>query len=139
VRVFGIDPVAKRRGPEIVIQRPGESASQPSAASPGFTAAPASGGGSNGSNSGQPLSQDLVQQINQLMNQGYRLSLEHADQRRYHSGAWQTGSPLDGSRISDILAALETQLRAYRGEYVRLIGVDPRVKRRVLEATIQRP
>ena len=139
VRVFGIDPVAKRRGPEIVIQRPGESTSPTSTASSGFTPAPLSGAGSNGSNSGQPLSQDLVQQINQLMNQGYRLSLEHADQRRYHSGAWQTGSPLDGSRISDILAALETQLRAYRGEYVRLIGVDPRVKRRVLEATIQRP
>jgi carbon dioxide concentrating mechanism protein CcmM len=136
VRIFGIDPVAKRRGPEIVIQRPGEGA-VPS--NPGFTASPVSGGSSNGSTSGQPLSQDLVQQINQLMNQGYRLSLEHADQRRYRSGAWQTGTPLDGSRISDILAALETQLRAHRGEYVRLIGIDPRVKRRVLEATIQRP
>ena len=74
-----------------------------------------------------------------MLFRSYRLSLEHADQRRYHSGAWQTGSALSGSRVSEVLAALESQLQTHRGEYVRLIGIDPKVKRRVLEATIQRP
>jgi carbon dioxide concentrating mechanism protein CcmM len=85
------------------------------------------------------LPQDVVQQVQQLFNQGYRLSLEHADVRRYRSGAWQTGSALEGSRVSDVLAALESQLQNHSGQYVRLIGIDPKVKKRVLEATIQRP
>lgn len=147
VRILGIDSVAKRRVASIVIQRPGAAPGSgatmpaPSAPSASFSApAPTPGSAHhNGSASGQPLSQDVVQQVNQLVNQGFRVSLEHADQRRYHSGAWQTGGALDGSRVSDILAALERQLQAHQGEYVRLIGIDPRVKRRVLETTIQRP
>jgi carbon dioxide concentrating mechanism protein CcmM len=143
VRIFGIDPVAKRRGAAITVQRPDTSSpvAQPSApvASSSEPAPAPAMPASNGATSGQLLSPELVQQINQLINQGYRFSLEHADQRRYRSGAWQTGNPLAGSRVSDILAALEGQLRAYPGEYVRLVGIDPRAKRRVLEATIQRP
>ncbi len=139
VRIFGIEPVAKRRSSEIVIQRPGETATTAHSSSPSpGSPSRASGYGGNGA-SNPSLSQDLVQQINQLMNQGYRLSLEHADKRRYQSGAWQTGSALDGSRVSDVLAALESQLQTHRGQYVRLVGTDPKVKRRVLETTIQRP
>ncbi|HIK45762.1 MAG TPA: ribulose bisphosphate carboxylase small subunit [Leptolyngbyaceae cyanobacterium M65_K2018_010] len=143
VRIFGIDPVAKRRGEAITIQRPGQSSTAAAShapepaptATPGVTPpTPVSPGAS-----GQPLSQDLVQQVHQLVNQGYRLSLEHADQRRYRSGAWQTSAALEGSRPSDILAALAAQLRQHQGEYVRLIGIDPKMKRRVLETTIQRP
>ncbi|MBU6230736.1 MAG: ribulose bisphosphate carboxylase small subunit [Cyanobacteria bacterium REEB459] len=137
VRIFGIEPTAKRRSSELIIQRPGTA---PSAAAPAGPAAVAASGGYGGNGASSPsLPQDLVQQINQLVNQGYRLSLEHADQRRYHSGAWQTGRALDGSRVSEVLAALASQLQTHRGEYVRLIGIDPKVKRRVLEATIQRP
>jgi carbon dioxide concentrating mechanism protein CcmM len=138
VRIFGIDPVAKRRGEAVTIQRPGSQGGSTYTPAPPSVpiGAPAA---SNGASHGQPISQDLVQQINQLVNQGYRLSLEHADQRRYRSGAWQTSGVLEGSRVSDILAALEGQLRQHQGEYVRLIGTDPKVKRRVLETTIQRP
>ena len=141
VRIFGIEPKAKRRGAAITVQRPDGSSPAPQLAAPvAAPAAPAPApASSNESGGGQPLSAELVQQVNQLMNQGYRLSLEHADQRRYRSGAWQTGAPLAGSRVSDILAALEGQLQAHRGEYVRLVGIDPKAKRRVLEATIQRP
>lgn len=143
VRIYGIDPRAKRRVSAMTVQKPG----QPASASPspgGATRAsqngysPSQNGHRNGS-SGGPLSPDLVQQVNQLVNQGYRISTEFADSRRYRSGAWQTGPALQGSRSSEVLSALESQLAAHRGEYVRLIGVDPRAKRRVLEATIQRP
>ena len=80
-----------------------------------------------------------MQQVQRLVNQGCRLSLEHADVRRYRSGAWQNLGFLEGGRATDVLAALETQLRNHSGEYVRLIGIDPKVKKRVHEATIQRP
>ncbi|WP_035985105.1 ribulose bisphosphate carboxylase small subunit [Leptolyngbya sp. KIOST-1] len=136
VRVFGIDPKAKRRVSAVTVQRPGAKGAAPA---PSYSAPAARPSGGNGSAPMGGLSQDLVQQVNQLINQGYRLSLEHADVRRYRSGAWQTAGALEGSRTSDVLAALESQLRHHSGEYVRLIGIDPRVKKRVLEATIQRP
>jgi carbon dioxide concentrating mechanism protein CcmM len=112
VRIFGIDPA--------------------------YSAPPAAVSNGNGS-SGQGLSQDLVQQVNQLVNQGYRLSLEAADQRRYRSNVWKTCASLEGSRVSDILAVMDGQLRAHQGEYIRLVAIDPKAKRRVSETTIQRP
>ncbi|WP_026072291.1 ribulose bisphosphate carboxylase small subunit [Nodosilinea nodulosa] len=140
VRVFGIDPKAKRRMTPITLQRPGSQVPYQHSPTP---AAPASNGFSQSSGNGSApmggLSQDVVQQVQQLVNQGCRLSLEHADARRYRSGAWQTGGSLGGSRVSDVLSALESQLRQHSGEYVRLIGIDPKVKKRVLESTIQRP
>jgi carbon dioxide concentrating mechanism protein CcmM len=139
VRIFGIDPKAKRRGPEITVQRPGAtSAVTSSTPAPAYSAPPAAVSNGNGS-SGQGLSQDLVQQVNQLVNQGYRLSLEAADQRRYRSNVWKTCASLEGSRVSDILAVMDGQLRAHQGEYIRLVAIDPKAKRRVSETTIQRP
>ncbi|MBE9155874.1 ribulose bisphosphate carboxylase small subunit [Nodosilinea sp. LEGE 06152] len=139
VRVFGIDPKAKRRVSAVTVQRPGSKAAPVGSSGPSYSAPASSPASSNGSAPMGGLSQDLVQQVNQLVNQGYRLSLEHADVRRYRSGAWQTGGALEGNRTSDVLAALESQLRNHSGQYVRLIGIDPKVKKRVLEATIQRP
>ena len=74
-----------------------------------------------------------------MIGQGYRISVEHADVRRYRSGAWQSGGVLEGHSSSGVIAALEASLAAHSGEYVRLVGIDPRAKRRVLETTIQRP
>ncbi|MGG6238347.1 ribulose bisphosphate carboxylase small subunit [Nodosilinea sp. AN01ver1] len=139
VRVFGIDPKAKRRVSAVTVQRPGSKASSGGASGASYSAPASSPTASNGSAPMGGLSQDLVQQVNQLVDQGYRLSLEHADVRRYRSGAWQTAGALEGNRTSDVLAALESQLRNHSGQYVRLIGIDPKVKKRVLEATIQRP
>jgi carbon dioxide concentrating mechanism protein CcmM len=140
VRIFGIDPKAKRRMTPVTIQRPGSQVlykHAPPSSSPAPTSFNHSSG--NGSAPMGGLSQDVVQQVQQLVNQGCRLSIEHADARRYRSGAWQTGSSLGGSRVSDVLSALEAQLRQHSGKYVRLIGTDPKVKKRVLESTIQRP
>ncbi len=145
VRVFGIDPVAKRRLSPLMIQRPGQTAengaqgtsatvSASSASTTNTSSAP-----QNGIASGQPIGHDLAQQVRQLVSQGYRLSLEHADVRRYRSGAWQTGPVLEGRNPADLMAALEAGLAAHAGEYVRLVGIDPQAKRRVLETTIQRP
>lgn len=139
VRIFGIDPKVKRRGPEVTVQRPG---SAPAASAPAMAySAPSapSSSASNGSGGGQGMSQDIVQQVNQCVNQGYRLSLEAADQRRYRSNVWKTCATLDGTRVSDLLSAIEGQLRAHQGEYIRLVAVDPKAKRRVSETTIQRP
>lgn len=147
VRMFGIDPAAKKRMAPTIIHRPGQTngngqdsyQSAPSRTndeSSGAATAPYNGNGHNGH---QPLSEDVVQQVRQLIGQGYRISLEHADSRRYRSGAWQSGGVLEGQNPSTVLSALESGLASHSGEYVRLVGIDPQAKRRVLETTIQRP
>lgn len=141
VRVFGIDPKAKRRISAITVQRPGQSSASASSAprsAPSPSAAPSQNGYQSNGSSGQSIPADLAQQVRQLVNQGYRVGLEHADARRYRSGAWQSGGSLEGSQ-SDVLSALQDRLQKHSGEYVRLIGIDPQAKRRVLETTIQRP
>lgn len=142
VRVYGIDPVAKQRQAPIIVQRPGDRPSGDSPA-PSYAAAPSvpvnNGHGSYQNGSAQGLENTVVQQVQQLVNQGYRISLEHADVRRYRSGAWQTAGMLEGRGASEVLSALERSLSAHNGEYVRLVGIDPQAKRRVLETTIQRP
>ncbi|MGD1908597.1 MAG: ribulose bisphosphate carboxylase small subunit [Leptolyngbyaceae cyanobacterium] len=141
VRIFGVDPKAKTRMAPVMIQRPGQSADVAGVGSaPG--SAPSNNGHAaqrNGATAPGPLANDLVQQVRQLVNQGYRISLEHADVRRYRSGAWQSGGMIEGRGASEVLSALEASLHGHSGEYVRIVGIDPKVKRRVLETTIQRP
>ncbi|MEM9152516.1 MAG: ribulose bisphosphate carboxylase small subunit [Cyanobacteria bacterium P01_F01_bin.3] len=140
VRIFGIDPRVKQRGRAITIQKPGQSVSPASTNGSGAAAEPTSYGSPASTNGGSAsVSPDLAQQVTQLVNQGYRVSTEYADKRRYSSGAWQTGTPISGNRPSEVIAALKAQLAEYSGHYVRLVGVDPRAKCRVLETTIQRP
>ncbi|NJN61779.1 MAG: carbon dioxide-concentrating mechanism protein CcmM, partial [Coleofasciculaceae cyanobacterium RL_1_1] len=59
--------------------------------------------------------------------------------RRFRTGSWQTVSAISGSSDREVIPALEASLANYQGEYVRVIGIDPKAKRRVLEAIVQRP
>ncbi|ASC70705.1 Carbon dioxide concentrating mechanism protein [Halomicronema hongdechloris C2206] len=144
VRLFGIDPQANRRVAPVTIQRPGDEPMTPSSSPASVAPAAASPSApdqtsNNGARASSSLGDELVQQVNQLINQGYRIGLEHADARRYRSGAWRSSPPLDGQRPNEVLSALTSRLQDYSGEYVRLVGIDPQAKRRVLETTIQRP
>lgn len=144
VRIFAIDPRAKQRGRAVTIHKPGQAGQ-----SSGQRAQSGSQSGSYGhqvekssintSGSDVPVSPELVKQVSQLLNQGYRISTEYADRRRYKSGAWQTGIPIGGHRPSEVVSELKAQMANHAGHYVRLVGVDPHAKRRVLETTIQRP
>jgi ribulose bisphosphate carboxylase small subunit len=85
------------------------------------------------------LSLETQAQIRQLLSQGYKISIEHVDERRFRTGSWQScvNSHIDAE--SDAISNLESSLAEYSGEYVRLVGIDPKAKRRVLETIIQRP
>ncbi|MEM7794307.1 MAG: ribulose bisphosphate carboxylase small subunit [Cyanobacteria bacterium P01_C01_bin.118] len=139
VRIFAIDPRVKQRGRAVTIQKPGQAVSAPAPNAQTASYGSNSRSSANGNGSSANVSADLAQQVTQLVNQGYRVSTEYADKRRYSSGAWQTGTPISGNRPSEVIAALKAQLAEYSGHYVRLVGVDPRAKCRVLETTIQRP
>ncbi|MEO8890876.1 MAG: ribulose bisphosphate carboxylase small subunit, partial [Coleofasciculaceae cyanobacterium] len=140
---------AKRRITEEIIQRPGDQKPQPSTAPNGnsnrsYSAPPKSAPKADYSRHQQSsnstvLSQDTVEQVRQLLAQGYRIGTEHADKRRFRTGSWQTCSPIESSQVSDVLHGLEGCMTEHNDEYVRLIGIDPKAKRRVLETIIQQP
>jgi carbon dioxide concentrating mechanism protein CcmM len=142
VRLVGIDPKAKRRVLELVVQRPDGKGNGGSAA-PASYSAPAASARSAASapakSSSGPLAADVVSQVRQLLAQGHQISMEHADKRRFRANAWHSCSPISSTRESDVFHALEACIAQHSGEYVRVIGIDPKAKRRVLEAVIQRP
>jgi carbon dioxide concentrating mechanism protein CcmM len=143
VRLIGIDPKAKRRVLEVIIQRPGQAGQNNSAASASSSSSSYASTASSTHAFSQPASSSLdtqvLNQVRQLLAQGHQVGLEHSDKRRYRANAWESGSLIQTSREPEVLAALEAQLREYVGEYVRLIGVDPKAKRRVAETLIQKP
>ncbi|MDJ0725114.1 MAG: ribulose bisphosphate carboxylase small subunit [Prochloraceae cyanobacterium] len=142
VRLIGIDPIAKRRIVEEIIQRPGETANISSSNGNGYkkTASYSSNSTSGKfSNSGSGLNNEVMQTIRSLLSQGYKIGTEHADKRRFRTKSWQSCAPIDSSRESDVIAGLERCLLDHQGEYVRLLGIDAKARRRVHQQIIQRP
>jgi carbon dioxide concentrating mechanism protein CcmM len=147
VRAIGIDAQAKRRVAEWIIQRPGQgqaaiatngSTSSNGAASYSYSASTSNGSYGSGNGSSR-LDPETVQQIQQLLAQGFRISTEHADVRRFQTSSWKSCGAIDTTRTGEAISALEACMAAYSNEYVRLIGIDPQAKRRVLETIVQRP
>lgn len=143
VRLIGIDTKAKKRVMETIIQRPDGKSGGSSA--PSFSPAKAAPGSApKASSNGQVqksdrLPGDAIEQVRYLLNQGLRISTEHADERRFQTSSWKSCAPIQATREADIIAALEACMNEHAGEYVRLIGIDAKAKKRVVETIIQRP
>ncbi|MGC1217430.1 MAG: ribulose bisphosphate carboxylase small subunit [Phormidesmis sp.] len=155
VRIFGVNSRMKTRGASMTIQKPGQRSSSGSQSSqrnnvsnsgkeaardpinenpphyddPAFRGQPVSGG----------MDPDVANQVTQLLQQGHKVSIEIADKRRYRSGIWKTGPAIRGSRPADVVAELGNLLSQHSSDYVRLVGIDAKAKRRVAEVTIQKP
>ncbi|PZV09020.1 MAG: ribulose 1,5-bisphosphate carboxylase, partial [Leptolyngbya sp.] len=85
------------------------------------------------------LPAEILNQVNSILAQGYRLGLEHVDQRRFQTNAWQSGPTIPSQDAATASVALERCLGDYANDYVRLIGINPKTKQRVMESIIQRP
>lgn len=85
------------------------------------------------------LPPEVRDQVNNILAQGYRLALEHVDQRRFQTNAWQSGPAISAQDAATASAAVERCLSDHAQDYVRLIGIDPKTKQRVMEQIIQRP
>lgn len=85
------------------------------------------------------LSTDVIDQVQQLMAQGYRVGLEWADERRFRVNSWQDCTPIQTTDAQDAIAHLERYLGDHDRDYVRMVGIDPQAKKRVLETVIHRP
>jgi carbon dioxide concentrating mechanism protein CcmM len=145
VRLFGIDSRSRSRVSEMVIHRPGD-APAPTSSGNSYAAAPSNGYSSHSSsassssnyssNGNGHLKPEVVSQVRQMMSQGYRIAAEHADKRRFQTSSWNSCAPLQGG---DVVGALERCLSENKGEYVRVVGIDTKSKRRVSEIIVQRP
>lgn len=141
VRLLGIDTKSRKRVLESIIQRPGDRPGDgrvTSTAGTGFKSSYSSKPSYSSSGSSK-LSPETVDQVRHILAQGYKVGTEHADKRRFQTSSWQSCSPIDSKQESTVIAALEECIDNHAGEYVRLIGIDTKSKRRALEAIIQRP
>lgn len=138
VRLVAVDKKAKRRVAELIINRPGKGGVTASPATPTYSSSGASSSPSYAAPRGQ-LNGAVADQVRQLLAQGYRIGTEYADVRRYKIGSWSSGASIQANRESDVMAALNTFTAEHPGHYVRLIGIDPKAKRRVVEMVIQQP
>lgn len=136
VRLIGIDAKAKRRVLESIIQRPNGQVA-PSGNKQSFSTGTTST--ATATLTSTKLSAEVVDQIRQILAGGYKVSAEHVDQRRFRTGSWASCGQIDTTSEREAIAAVEAYLAEYPGEYVRLIGIDPKAKRRILETIIQRP
>ncbi len=141
IRVVGIDPKAKRRVAEVVVHRPGQSATA-NAAPTSYSASSGHGAGHGAApaaNGKGKLNGAVADQVRQLLTQSYKIGVEYADERRYRASTWQTGTSIPAGHESSVMAALESFLGEHPKDYVRLVGIDPKAKRRVTETVIYKP
>lgn len=85
------------------------------------------------------LNPEIMQQLQQLLSGGYRIGIEYVDERRFRTNSWTSCASISSDRQEEAIAALESCLAEHSGEYVRLVGIDPNAKRRVMETIIHRP
>lgn len=143
VRIVGIDPKAKRRLAEPVIHRPDgktvSTAAPPATTSYAAAAPTANSAATPNNGTGSSLDQEVLTQVRQLLTQGHKVGIEFADERRYKTSSWTPGEPISATHESGVMSAVQSFLGNHQKHYVRLIGIDPKAKRRVAETVIHRP
>ncbi|MBD2058427.1 ribulose bisphosphate carboxylase small subunit [Oculatella sp. FACHB-28] len=91
-----------------------------------------------GSGSGSRLGLEMVQQVRDILRSGQKLGIEFVSDRRFRTNSWQSYATVHGNE-AEAIAALEACLNEHDRDYIRLVGIDPNAKQRVLETIIQRP
>ncbi len=82
---------------------------------------------------------DLNNTIQSLLNQGATIGLEYAGPRHFRASSWTSAPPLPSRSASEAIAALNRFLSEHANDYVRVIGIDTRAKKRVMEQIVHRP
>lgn len=137
VRLLGIDSQARRRVLEKLIQRPDGKPISLSVASP-VASGRSSSYASNSSGNGNGGS-DWMSQVRNFASQGFKLTTEHANSRRFKTSSWLTGRSVTARSPQQAIAELEDEMAQHAGEYVRVIAVDASARRRIAEILVQRP
>jgi ribulose bisphosphate carboxylase small subunit len=85
------------------------------------------------------LSLDVLKQIEHILDRGYRIGLEYADQRRFKTGSWKSYPLNDSNHQAEVIHSIEACFANHPQDYIRLLGIDAKAKRRVIEQIVQRP
>jgi ribulose bisphosphate carboxylase small subunit len=92
----------------------------------------------NGSPSSTRLTPDMVGEANRILQQGHRLGIEYVDERRFKTNSWSCYGTFEGDGERAI-AALESCLEEHQQDYVRIVGINQRDRRRMIETVVHRP
>ncbi|HEY9752024.1 MAG TPA: AAA family ATPase [Coleofasciculaceae cyanobacterium] len=91
---------------------------------------------------GQPsstrLTPEIVTEVNRILTQGHRLAIEFVDSRRFRTGAWSCYGTYDSHGVQAI-KALEACLDEHDRDYIRIVGINSKDRRRAIEMMIHRP
>jgi ribulose bisphosphate carboxylase small subunit len=91
---------------------------------------------------GQPastrLTPDMVTEVNRILGMGDRLGIEWVDERRFRANSWNCYNTLQGNG-AEAITALEACLEEHHGDYVRLVTISAKDRRRISENIIHRP
>ena len=85
------------------------------------------------------LSLEAREQIQKIIQDGLNIGMEYADKRRYKTGSWKSSGKIENEGEQEVINAVENCLVEHQNDYVRLIGIDSHLKRRVVEKIIHRP
>ena len=86
-----------------------------------------------------PMSQETLGQMRQIFAQGYHIGIEYVDERRFRTGSWQNFADHQIDNMAEAIAILESCLSEHSGEYVRIVAIDTKAKKRMVETIVQRP
>lgn len=92
---------------------------------------------SHGKTVSTELGLDVLEQLEQILSGGYEVGLEYADKRRFKTGSWKSYARINNEK--EAIAAVENCLTEHQNDYVRLLGIDSKLRRRVVETIINRP
>ena len=141
VRLIGVDPQLKRRVLEMIIQRPDDTPGQPKSLKINGSNGNGNGNGNGRRQMSAPVggNADWYDEVRSLIQAGYKLGVEHANKRRFKTKSWLTAPSIETTSVNQALSKIEGYLQDFSGEYVRVVGVDPRAKHRVAQIMVQRP
>jgi ribulose bisphosphate carboxylase small subunit len=115
---------------------------------PDYSPQPASYAPSNGGGYAKPqatqtngavLSQGALQTLQEILDRGHRLGIEIVDPRRFRTNSWQCYNLIQPEQTAEARAALEACFAEHGQDYIRLVGIDPHDRRRVVETIVHRP
>lgn len=85
------------------------------------------------------LSSEVREQIQKIIQDGLKIGMEYTDKRRYKTGSWKSCGQIENHGEKEVINAIENCLVEHQNDYVRLIGIDGNMKRRIVEKIIYRP
>ncbi|NEP82418.1 MAG: ribulose 1,5-bisphosphate carboxylase, partial [Okeania sp. SIO3B3] len=85
------------------------------------------------------LSSEVREKVQQILQDGLKIGMEYADKRRYKTGSWKSCGKIENEGEKEVINAIENCLAEHQNDYVRLIGIDSNVKRRLVEKIIHKP